>query len=79
MNWTDPISPTKIIPYNHVICATPLGVAQIEWKGWKSYDSYSLSIRDEYIGDSDSLDDAKERARKYLIGKCEELSEFLAQ
>jgi len=79
MNWTDQTKPTVGIPYDHVLCQTPLGIALIEWKGWKNNDTYSLSIGGDYIGESDTLEDAKERARQYLIGKSEELSSFLAQ
>lgn len=60
MNWTEPKPPTEGISfYDHVICETPFGQAIIEWKSWKLYDDYSVTIGDTYIGNENSLDDAK--------------------
>ncbi len=79
MNWTESTKPTcNISFYDHVICQTPLGVAKIEWKGWKESDSYELMIGNEYIGFGDSLEYAKQMAVEYLSKKHKELSEFLA-
>ena len=78
MNWTEPRPPTKEISgYDHVICETPLGRCYIQWKGWKEYDSYSVSIGEEYIGEGDDLEGAKELAVKWLTNKRDELSSFI--
>lgn len=78
MKWTEPNDPdAKVSYYTHVISETPLGRCKIEWKGWKENDSYSITIGDEYVGDENDLDDAKELAKDWLTMKHGELSTFL--
>lgn len=77
MNWTEPSRPTKEIPYDHVLCETPLGTISIEWKGWKEMDTYGVIIGNEYIGDGWDLEDAKKLAKEWLVKKHNELSAFL--
>ena len=78
MNWTEPKSPNKTVsPYDHVTSDTPLGQAIIEWKGWKQFDSYSLTIGNEYIGEGEDLEDAKKIAHDWLKRKYTDLAAFL--
>ncbi len=79
MNWTEPKPPTSgISPYDHVISETPLGKCLIEWKGWKTFDTYSVVIGSEYIGEGVDLEEAKKLAKEWLTKKHTELSEFLS-
>ena len=78
LNWTEPKEPTQGIScYNHVACETPLGMALIEWKGWKLSDRYSITIGGDYIGDGIDIDDAKRIVKDWLVNKYKELSLFL--
>lgn len=77
MNWTEPSKATPEIPYDHVTCETPLGLAIICWKGWKFSDSFSVEVGDTYVDVGVDLDDAKRIAKGYLIGKFTELGDFL--
>lgn len=77
MNWTEPSKPIREIPYDHVTCETPLGLAIICWKSWKFSDSYSVEVGDTYVGEGIDLDDAKRIAKWYLIDKFTELNVFL--
>lgn len=78
LKWTEQKPPTKnVSTYDHVICETPLGIALIEWKGWKIYDGYSIAIGDVYIGEGNDLEHAKELVVQYLKNKMNELQEFL--
>lgn len=59
--------------YNHCSCETPIGLAVIEWKSWKSYPGYTLEIGGDFVGCFDSLDEAKQEAveRVKVVGsKC---------
>jgi hypothetical protein len=78
MNWTEPCKPKEGVSYyDHVIAETPLGKCIIKWKSWKESDSYSIILGDYYVGDEYSLEDAKERANTFLVGKRDELSLYL--
>jgi hypothetical protein len=78
MNWTEHNKPIKdISSYDHVSCETPLGKALIEWKSWKRYDSYSVTIGDTYIGEGVDLDDAKKLAKNWLASIKSQLSLLL--
>lgn len=79
MNWTEPKPPTEGVSfYDHTICETPFGKLKIEWKSWKDNDSYTVILNDnDWIGAEYDLESAKELARKYLVKKHKELSEFL--
>lgn len=80
MKWTEPQPPKSVISaYNHTLCETPLGIAIIEWKGWKEYRSYIAEISGLRISESDSLEDAKLSVQSYLQSKSIELIEFLKQ
>lgn len=77
MNWSEEKEANKEIPYTHIICDTPLGRIVIDWKGWKAFPSYDISINYEYIGSSSSLDISKEIAKKHIVDKYNILHEFL--
>jgi hypothetical protein len=77
MNWTEPAPPGRTSNYNHVICKTPIGDAVIEWKGWKTNDSYTLHIDSDFICEGTTLDEAKDMAKDYLTDKYNELGSFL--
>jgi hypothetical protein len=79
MNWTEPKPPTKDVSYyNHTTLETPLGKFIIEWKSWKKYDSYSISIiGDKYIGEGNDLEDAKARVINYMMELCQNIENFL--
>lgn len=77
MNWTPESSPNENSNYDHIICETPLGRMIIEWKSWKVRPSYHIMLEGIWIGAEYSLDEAKQRARNYLIEKLEELKRFL--
>lgn len=76
MNWSKERIPGKI-PYNHVVCETPLGECVISWKGWKEHPSYDIDLDDEWIGSEYSLEEAKQVAQQHLEKKYEELKQFL--
>lgn len=79
MNWTEPKPPTDGVSYyNHTICETPIGKFIIEWKSWKESDTYDIT-KDSviYVGYGDTLEEAKELVKKYLIKINNELTAFL--
>jgi hypothetical protein len=81
MNWTEPQEPKKGVSwYDHVTLETPLGTFRIEWKSWKEFGSYDISIDDDYnIFESEyDLESAKEKVRDFLTEKHKELSEILS-
>jgi hypothetical protein len=75
--WTQPEEPNSDSHYDHVMCDTPLGKAIIEWKSWKESDSYSLTVGDEYVCQSDSLDEAKEALILHFQSKVSDLQTFI--
>lgn len=79
MNWTEPKPPTNGISYyDHTILETPLGEFRIEWKSWKKFDSFSILLNQmEYIGEGNSLEDAKSKVKDYIMEKYQKLSELL--
>lgn len=78
MSWTEPRPPTEgISSYDHVICETPLGKATIEWKSWKEFPSYDVTINGEWICCEYSLEEAKEAVVNYLFDKYQKLWDFL--
>ncbi len=79
MNWTEPKPPTDGVSYyNHTICETPIGKFIIEWKSWKENDSYDITKDSNvFVGYGDTLEEAKEIVKDYLITKNNELSAFL--
>lgn len=78
MNWTEPTSPNKYIPYDHVLLKTPLGEISIEWKSWKERPSYDIMLdRGEWISAEYSLEDAKKSAINYLSNILQQLKDLL--
>lgn len=68
MKWSEQKPPIKgICWYDHVTCETPLGQASIEWKSWKDFPSYSVMLNGNYLGEKDSLEDAKKFTREHLL------------
>lgn len=82
MNWTDVQQPNQQIPYTHIISPTPLGVAVINWKGWKGQKElpdYYIEIGERWVANADSLDSAKQKAEDYLRKKRDELDQWLGE
>ena len=78
MNWTEPKPPTDGESYyDHVKCETPLGLIKIEWKSWKESPSYDVSLDDNWIGQENSLKEAKKLALDYLTVVNITLNKFL--
>jgi len=78
MNWTEPKSPTDGESYyDHVKCVSPLGLIKIEWKSWKESPSYDVSLDDNWIGQENSLKEAKKLALDYLTVVNITLNKFL--
>lgn len=54
IEWCGPYSPSKKIPYDHLIGVTPIGKYVISWKSWKEYDYPTVDStpfeRDEFFG-----------------------------
>lgn len=75
--WTDPSPPNgQDRWYDHVIATSPLGEFVIEWKSWKEYDSYTISLNGDYINTSVDLSGAKGLAQEYVRNKLLELIDF---
>lgn len=75
--WSESSPPDDSCSYDHVTADTPLGVYSIEWKSWKTVDSYSVFFRGEWAGEGFMLDEAKlvaERDFQQKILACIELS-----
>jgi len=78
MKWSKISSATiGVSYYDHTKLDTPLGLFLIEWKSWKEYESYSISLNNEYINTTYSLEDAKEICITYLNNKLDKLQDFL--
>lgn len=78
--WSEKLSPSKEIPYDHVMMETPLGKAVIEWKGWKQHPSYTVYIGETYIDEAcycESLEEAKKLVITFLQNASLMLTEFL--
>lgn len=75
MNWSEISDPKGGVSYyTHTTLETPLGKALIEWKGWKEYLSYSVTIDGEYISEEyGTLDGAKEKVREYINRKAKSI------
>lgn len=80
MSWSEISDPKEGVSYyTHTTLETPLGKAILEWKGWKEYPSYSVTIDGEYISEEyGTIDEAKEKVREYLTEKLNQLSTFLS-
>lgn len=60
LEWSEPRPPTKGVSYyDHVTASTPLGDIQLEWKGWKDYDSPCGEMPWGELIIGTDLDDAK--------------------
>lgn len=80
MNWTDPSPPTiGVSDYDHTMCATPIGMVKIEWKGWKHTSNYDVFLDEYHIGVVGSLDDAKNKAKEFLLRVHQDLSDFVVR
>lgn len=76
MKWTEENKPNYQIPYNHIVCPTPIGDITIEWKGWKERPSYDVMSDDKWLGSEYTLDNAKKLAEKYIDELIGNLVEF---
>lgn len=78
MKWT-PQSPATpgLSKWDHITSPTPLGLIVIEWKSSRKLPIYSIRLDGKFLGDGDSLQDAKMLAEQYLFAVCEELGRFL--
>jgi len=82
MIWSEPCKPSENISYyDHVISITPIGTFFIEWKSWKEYDSYSITLKsltnEEYIGNEYTLESAKKKCYDYLLETHNKLKTYL--
>lgn len=87
LDWQGPFPPGQGTNkyYDSLEANTAFGVIDISWKGHKQFPSYDVCMDDDYVGNSFSLDDAKEIAVRHLKEKiasilemveCEEVLEF---
>lgn len=66
IEWSDPSPPISGgSPYDHVR-AFLIWEWLIEWKSWKKYDSYTIYMDGNFIGNGVTLEDAKEQAQQSL-------------
>lgn len=78
MNWSPPLKPDgESRFYDYVSCSTPIGIMRIEWKSWKDDPDYTLSLDDEYISDSFTLEGAKDKALEYIIELRDSIVKYL--
>jgi glutaredoxin-related protein len=82
MKWTEEIQPNNEVGYNHVMCDTPLGRLIISWKGWKERPKYGFSsdinnFYEELAEECNTLDEAKQRAKEYIIAKYNDIKTFV--
>jgi hypothetical protein len=77
MEWTEPTRPNQECHYDHIECQTPLGLARIEWKGWKERDSPCVYLNGEYLDSAFDIAEAKEMIEHHLIKKRDDLVHFL--
>ena len=76
--WSEISEPNSNRSYTHCYLETPVGKIFIEWKSWKSNDSYSITndSTNDYIGEGDSLGESKYKVQSYLKDMEEKLIEF---
>lgn len=78
LQWSEPKGPDggKTSYYDHTQAETPLGTAMIEWKSWKDYPGYTVTVGGDWVAecDSPSLDDAKQKVLDHLLEKATAIS-----
>lgn len=77
IHWSEPARPNDRCSYDHVVAQTPIGTAQIEWKGWKDYPGFVAYVAEEFLSASDTLDEAKDAVLAFLQEKAAALVPFL--
>jgi hypothetical protein len=77
LNWSEEQEPNNEIRYNHISAETPLGIASIEWKGWKNFPDFSVFINGEYIDSCGTLAGGKIRVQCYLLEKAKQIQNML--
>jgi hypothetical protein len=80
LEWSDKFPPNDRIRYDHCLAESSIGTYSIEWKSWKQYDSYTVHLDGEFIGNGNDLADAKEIAQKSHVETILKIlnSEFLS-
>lgn len=71
IEWSEHFPPNSGVTsyYDHIIGETPFGTFQLEWKSWKKYDSFTISLNGEYLESKYNLEDAKVFCYNWFSGK----------
>lgn len=65
--FSEIFEPNENCRYDHVICDTPIGKFQIEWKSWSEYDNYyCVYLNDYFLDVSETLDDAEMLVQRHI-------------
>lgn len=77
MKWTEPTNPkADVSNYDHCTTKTPIGEFIIEWKSWKDFPDYDVSLNGKWLFMETSLDLAKNRVKEYMEKVVAELIDF---
>lgn len=68
LEWGEETPPNGACCYHHCDAPSPFGLVRIDWKGWKDYPSFGLTVNGEFVScNACVVEGAKEEAQDEIL------------